>query len=186
MASPTQWTWVWVNAGSWWWTGRPGVLRFMVSKSRTRLSDWSELNWTEGKMILNCLLTINHSPICQTVNMERPAFKGILEATLLIWGLIQLPIIGLSNRMLQSGILHLTTGPGTQSLTFSVATSAMSPHTSGLVHKAPWWPGLWCLPHHDYRPRLCSGRITFSLPFGKRGTKERSSPISLLSPSGLE
>ena len=28
-ASPTQWTWVWVNSGSWWWTGRPGVLQFM-------------------------------------------------------------------------------------------------------------------------------------------------------------
>ena len=28
-ASLTQWTWVWVNSGSWWWTGRPGVLRFM-------------------------------------------------------------------------------------------------------------------------------------------------------------
>ena len=27
--SPTRWTWVWVNSGSWWWTGRPGVLRFM-------------------------------------------------------------------------------------------------------------------------------------------------------------
>ena len=26
MASPTQWTWVWVNSGSWWWTGRPGML----------------------------------------------------------------------------------------------------------------------------------------------------------------
>ena len=25
MASPTRWTWVWVNSGSWWWTGRPGV-----------------------------------------------------------------------------------------------------------------------------------------------------------------
>ena len=32
MASPTQWTWVWVNSGSWWWTGRPGVLRFMGSQ----------------------------------------------------------------------------------------------------------------------------------------------------------
>ena len=29
MASPTQWTWVWVNSGSCWWTGRPGVLQFM-------------------------------------------------------------------------------------------------------------------------------------------------------------
>ena len=42
MASRTQWTWVWVDSGSWWWTGRPGVLQFMGSQSRTRLSDWTE------------------------------------------------------------------------------------------------------------------------------------------------
>ena len=29
MASPTQWTWGWVNSGSWWWTGKPGVLQSM-------------------------------------------------------------------------------------------------------------------------------------------------------------
>ena len=29
MASPTQWTWVWVNSRNWWWTGRPGVLQSM-------------------------------------------------------------------------------------------------------------------------------------------------------------
>ena len=46
MASPTQWTWVWVNSRSWWWTGRPGVLRFMGSQ-RVR-HDWAtELNWAE-------------------------------------------------------------------------------------------------------------------------------------------
>ena len=32
MASLTRWTWVWVNSGSWWWTGRPDVLRFMGSQ----------------------------------------------------------------------------------------------------------------------------------------------------------
>ena len=48
MASPTWWTWVWVNSWSWWWTGRPGVLRLMGSQSWTRLSDWIELNWTEA------------------------------------------------------------------------------------------------------------------------------------------
>ena len=48
MASPTLWMWVWVNSGNWWWTRRPGVLRFMGSQSRTCLSDWTELNWTEG------------------------------------------------------------------------------------------------------------------------------------------
>ena len=35
--------WVWVNSGSWWWTGRPDVLRFMGLQSWTRLSDWTEL-----------------------------------------------------------------------------------------------------------------------------------------------
>ena len=44
MASLTRWTWVWVNSGSWCWTGRPGVLQFMGSQSWTRLSDWTELN----------------------------------------------------------------------------------------------------------------------------------------------
>ena len=29
MASPPQWSWVWLNSGSWWWTRRPGVLQFM-------------------------------------------------------------------------------------------------------------------------------------------------------------
>ena len=32
MASPTQWTWVWVDSGSWWWTGKPGVLQSMGSQ----------------------------------------------------------------------------------------------------------------------------------------------------------
>ena len=32
MASPARWTWVWVDSGSWWWTGRPGMLRFMGSQ----------------------------------------------------------------------------------------------------------------------------------------------------------
>ena len=48
MASPTQWTQVWVNSKSWWWTGRPGVLRFM--RSQRVGHDWvTELNWTELK-----------------------------------------------------------------------------------------------------------------------------------------
>ena len=46
IASPTRWTWVWVNSGSWWWTGRPGMLRFMGSQ-RVRHNWATELNWTE-------------------------------------------------------------------------------------------------------------------------------------------
>ena len=46
MASPTQWTWVWVNEGSWWWTGMPSMLQSMGSQ--TVRPDWvTELNWTE-------------------------------------------------------------------------------------------------------------------------------------------
>ena len=50
MASLTQWTWVWVDCGSWWWTGRPGMLRFMGSQRVGH--DWAtELNWGYEKPI---------------------------------------------------------------------------------------------------------------------------------------
>ena len=46
MASLTQWTWIWVSSGSWWWTGRPGVLQSMGSQRVGQ--DWvTKLNWTE-------------------------------------------------------------------------------------------------------------------------------------------
>ena len=46
MASLSQWTWVWVNSGSWWWTGSPGVLQSMGSQRVGH--DWAtELNWTK-------------------------------------------------------------------------------------------------------------------------------------------
>ena len=43
MASLTQWTWVWVNSGSSWWTGRPGMLQSMGSQ---RVDTTERLNWT--------------------------------------------------------------------------------------------------------------------------------------------
>ena len=50
MASPTWWTWVWVNSGRWWWTGRPGMLWFMRSQRveyywATELTDEEHLRW---------------------------------------------------------------------------------------------------------------------------------------------
>ena len=48
MASLTRWTWVWVNSGSWWWTGRPGVLRFMGSQ-RVRHNWATDLIWSDWR-----------------------------------------------------------------------------------------------------------------------------------------
>ena len=51
MASLTQWRWVWVSSGSWWWTGRLGVLQSM-GLQRVR-DDWeTELNWLNGVFLL--------------------------------------------------------------------------------------------------------------------------------------
>ena len=60
MASLTRWTWVWVNSGSWWWTGRPGVLQFMGSQRAGH--DWA----TE----------LNRNQLCFNNNFKKnPAYK---------------------------------------------------------------------------------------------------------------
>ena len=56
IASSTQWPWVWASSGSWWWTGKPGVLQSMESQSQTRLSDQTEVY----NSLLN--LPVLHSP----------------------------------------------------------------------------------------------------------------------------
>ena len=51
MASLTQWTWVWASSKSWWWTGKPGVLKSMgsqrVGHNRATEQNWTELPWGE-------------------------------------------------------------------------------------------------------------------------------------------
>ena len=54
MASPTEWTWVWVdsvNSGSWWWTGRPGCCSSWGCKE-SDTTKW--LNWTEMPKSQSC------------------------------------------------------------------------------------------------------------------------------------
>ena len=64
MASPTQWTWVWVNSRSWWWTGRPGMLQSMGSQSVGH--DWAtELNWHLESSLLRPLRDPTPSPCCR-------------------------------------------------------------------------------------------------------------------------
>ena len=46
MASLTWWTWVWASSGSWWWTGKPGMLQSTGSQ-RVGQDCATELNWSE-------------------------------------------------------------------------------------------------------------------------------------------
>ena len=49
------WIWVWVSYGIWWWTGRPGVLRFMGSQRVGH--DWAtELNWMSNNVYIPLML----------------------------------------------------------------------------------------------------------------------------------
>ena len=70
-ASPTRWTWVWVNSGSWWWTGKPGVLRFMGSQ-RVR-HDWAiELNW---------VLSWHFTPVAPLLMEAKSAYQEAASGT---------------------------------------------------------------------------------------------------------
>ena len=61
MASPTRWTWIWVNSGSWWWTGRPGVLWFMGSQRVGH--DWAtDQIWTVLHFLRPKELIFSRSP----------------------------------------------------------------------------------------------------------------------------
>ena len=59
MASLTQWMWVWVNTGSWWWTGRPGVLQFMGSQ-RVRHNWVTELKHKKWVQKIRTAKSWNH------------------------------------------------------------------------------------------------------------------------------
>ena len=68
MVSLSQWTWVWVNSASWWWTGRPGVLQSWDHKH-----NWvTELNWTWPSNYSSKI-----SPKHTSIFMKR-LFSGIL------------------------------------------------------------------------------------------------------------
>ena len=59
MASPTEWTWVWVSSRSWWWTGKPGVLWSMGSQRVWH--DWvTKLNWTERHRTFSSVISRLH------------------------------------------------------------------------------------------------------------------------------
>ena len=84
MALLTQWTWVWVDSGSWWWTGISGMLWFMRSQGVGH--DWAiEMNWTESQEqekvpILTTTIeqsfgSFSHSNQRRKINKRNPYWK---------------------------------------------------------------------------------------------------------------
>ena len=70
MASQTQWTWVWVNSGSWWWTGRPGLLQ-SVGLQRVRHTE--RLNWTT--------FLVTHAPDKLAIYLVQSETSGLKMVT---------------------------------------------------------------------------------------------------------
>ena len=71
MASLTRWTWVWVNSRSWWWTERPGLLRFMGLQRVGH--DWvTVLNWTDRKLkLIYPLMQLLLLLLCHSFNLSK-------------------------------------------------------------------------------------------------------------------
>ena len=86
-ASPTPWTWVWVNSRSWWWTGRPGMLRFMGSQRVGH--DWAtELNWSSSGVISVILIPVFIYSISwqvSLINMFRSLILHCLSNYWILW-----------------------------------------------------------------------------------------------------
>ena len=123
MASLTRWTWVSVNSGGWWWTGRPGVLWFMGSQSRTQLSDWTELNWMEIKSLIN------------VTSYYKEQEKGSVN-----WKTVQWKLSRWASLVAQID-KHLPTMQETQVWSLGqedLLAKEMATHSSTLAWKIPW------------------------------------------------
>ena len=92
MASLTLWTWVWVNSGSWWWAGRPGMVRSMGSQ-RVRDNWATELNWTDTYLQVSYLSSNLESKIvpktCAWLLDSQHLWVGYSEATNLEFSVYQ-------------------------------------------------------------------------------------------------
>ena len=133
MTSPTRWTWVWVNSGSWWWTGRPGVLQFM-GLQRVGHNWATEMNWTELKSHKN-------------PNINAPSTSMCLG---LIIGVRTIPAVELGNSLFCPRNLNISFNP----------QSFFSPHCIKLLyqglHQVTWIdaPGLCHNPSSPHSQRL--------------------------------
>ena len=85
MASPTQWTWVLTSSGSWWWTGKSGMLLSMGHKE-SNMTQW--MNWTDCSLV--ALTVKNLSAMWETqvwyLSQKEPLEKGMATySSILAW-----------------------------------------------------------------------------------------------------
>ena len=72
LQSPTRWTWIWVSSGSWWWTGKPGVLTWGSRVGH----DWvTELNWKYWNHIESVLLS--YSGLLSSRGVRDPELSAV-------------------------------------------------------------------------------------------------------------
>ena len=72
--SSTRWIWVWARSGSWWRTGKPDVPQFTVTKSRTQLSNWTEL--IDNQLLLSHSSRVRLCATPQTAAHQAPPSLG--------------------------------------------------------------------------------------------------------------
>ena len=87
MASSTQWTWVWVNSGRWWRTGKPDVLQSMGSQRVGH--DWAtELNWFNLQLVKYCSNHVTASYVTvgeSDTRQDQALCWGLTEDRLRAW-----------------------------------------------------------------------------------------------------
>ena len=74
--SPTLWTWVWANSGSWWWTGKPGMLQYRGLQSQTWISYWTDDKWYHRKETSKMQSKENLVEQSSFSNKEREKWRG--------------------------------------------------------------------------------------------------------------
>ena len=105
VASLTQWTWVWASSGSWWWTGKPGLLQSMGLQSQTRLNNWTDWQplWkTVWKFLtkLHILLTIwsnSGTQRIENLSPHRNLLKDVYRSSVYNWQNLEVTMTSLVN-----------------------------------------------------------------------------------------
>ena len=92
VASPTQWTWVWVSSGTWWWMGKPGMLQSMGSQRFGH--NWAtEVNWTSSyQMVIYFLKRVPEASSFSISGNAVQVVPGTLPPIHTVWPVFSLQV----------------------------------------------------------------------------------------------